>query len=311
MLSERIWAALIGLAFVGCSSGPASGPGDSGTKTDSGADTSAPPPDTGTPDTGTSPEAEPAESAADVVVDSGPAYPKGPYGTAAPLPEGGVKGCAKWTSGGGTAYNVGDVVDPSLEWQGYEPGAKGSVSSSSGSTTLHMPDFYDPDGSKGINAIVIDTSAQWCIACQGEAQFISTWMGSTGAGAGEWAALGVKFVTLVVETATYDPATLVTAEQWRTEQPTGCTGGTCVGAVAYVASDPCISFSEEGLPHNLLIDPRTMKVFVDMDNDPVTGSGSVENADPNVAALASCNKKGGKATAATNLQGVTTVSCSK
>jgi len=36
-----------------------------------------------------------------------------------------------------------------------------------------MHDYYDPDGSKGINAIYLVVSAQWCVPCQGEAKQLS------------------------------------------------------------------------------------------------------------------------------------------
>jgi hypothetical protein len=54
-----------------------------------------------------------------------------------------------------------------------------------------------------------------------------------------------------------------------------------------------------------------MKVLVDIDNDPVTGSGSIENPDPNVAALATCNKSGGKVSVVSNPHGGVTVTCGK
>lgn len=55
-------------------------------------------------------------------------YPAGPYGVA-----------------------QGQTVPPSLSWQGYLPGA-----SSPSTITIDM--FFDCDGRKGINAVVVDTS---------------------------------------------------------------------------------------------------------------------------------------------------------
>lgn len=55
-------------------------------------------------------------------------YPEGPYGVSA-----------------------GQVVPPSISWQGYLPGGTSA-------TTIALSDYFDCDGSKGINAILIDTS---------------------------------------------------------------------------------------------------------------------------------------------------------
>jgi hypothetical protein len=55
-------------------------------------------------------------------------YPAGPYGVA-----------------------EGQVVPPTLSWQGYAPG-------SATATTVSVQDFFDCDGSKGINAVMVDTS---------------------------------------------------------------------------------------------------------------------------------------------------------
>jgi hypothetical protein len=174
-------------------------------------------------------------------------YPSGPYGTA-----------------------VGDVLDPTLAWQAYAPGATAP-------STLRISDLFDCDGSKGINAVVFDTSGQWCVACQAEAESVPTWMGTTGAGAGHWSSLGVRFVTLIIENDAYEPATIVTADQWRTMFEL---------TSIYVAADPNASLPAQALPHNLLVDPRTMKVSRDLDNDNVAGTCE---ADPAVAALAKKN----------------------
>ena len=55
-------------------------------------------------------------------------YPTGPYGVA-----------------------QGNVVPPTITWQGYAPGAASP-------STIRMEDLFDCDGSRGIDAIIIDTS---------------------------------------------------------------------------------------------------------------------------------------------------------
>jgi hypothetical protein len=241
------------LLIPACSSGatksgdsPTSDAGD-GSSVDSG------PVDSGPVDSG------PANSGSDDsgseagTPDAGKPYPAGPYGV-----------------------TVGSVLAPTIEWQAYAPGATTP-------TTLTMTDLYDPDGTKGINAIVFDTSAQWCIACQFEAGEIPDWLSSTGSNPGGWTALGVQFVTLVIQTNSYEPATIETAEQWRSLFNL---------TNIYVAADPGITFPTPSLPHNLLVDPRKMTVTADLDDDNVAAddAGTAQVADPAVAQLAVQNQ---------------------
>lgn len=55
-------------------------------------------------------------------------YPAGPYGV-----------------------DQGEVVPPTISWQGYAPGA-------SSPSTITMQDLFDCDGSRGIHAVIVDTS---------------------------------------------------------------------------------------------------------------------------------------------------------
>lgn len=55
-------------------------------------------------------------------------YPQGPYGV-----------------------GQGQIVPPTITWQGFVPG-------SSTPSTISMQDFFDCDGSGGVDAIIIDTS---------------------------------------------------------------------------------------------------------------------------------------------------------
>ncbi len=201
--------------------------------------------DTGTVDTGAV-DTGAQDSGLSQEAEAGCAYPAGPYGTA-----------------------VGNVLDPSSTWQGYLPNATDA-------STLKMSDLYDCDGSKGINAIVFDNAAQWCVACQYVAAYIPGWMSASG---GNWSALGVAFVTLVIQTNQYEPATVTTAEQWRNMFN--------LASDTYVAADPQITFATNALPHTLLVDPRTMKITSDLGNDPNYGATA---ADPAVTQLATTNK---------------------
>lgn len=171
-------------------------------------------------------------------------YPSGPYGV-----------------------TVGKVLSQDLQWQGYVPNAT-TVS------TVKITDLYDPDGSKGINAIVIDSAGQWCVACQGIAQEIPTWLSPNG---DNWAKLGVKILNLVIQNNDYEPSTVTTAEQWRTQWNL---------TSIYVVADPNDTFPTNELPYELLVDPRTMKVVHNLSDDT---NQAADGSDPNVTTLAKQN----------------------
>ena len=147
-------------------------------------------------------------------------YPTGPYGTAA-----------------------GDVVNPGFTWQGYLPGA-------SAVSTLTPNDLFDCDGSKGINALVFDVSAQWCAACQSQAANMNLL-------AAEDNALGIRVITLVVQDATQAPATVATALAWKNQYSL---------SDITVCADPGFAFAPANpgsvqLPVTVIVDPRTMKIM--------------------------------------------------
>jgi hypothetical protein len=76
------------------------------------------------------------------------------------------------------------MLDPSLQWQGYAPGA-------SSASTIKITDFFDCDDS-----------------CNDEADHIPDWM------SGGWAKDGVNVITLLVEDENGNAPTATTAEQW-------------------------------------------------------------------------------------------------
>jgi hypothetical protein len=245
MATTRRLMLLAAVLLPACSSSPGASP-----TADAGTDAVAVI-DSGTVDTGVVDSGAADTGAQDTGLsqeaEAGCAYPAGPYGTA-----------------------VGNVLDPSSTWQGYLPNATDA-------STLKMSDLYDCDGSKGINAIVFDNAAQWCVACQYVAAYIPGWMSASG---GNWSGLGVAFVTLVIQTNEYEPATVTTAEQWR--NMFNLASGT------YVAADPQITFATDSLPHTLLVNPRTMTITANLDDDPNYGETA---ADPAVTQLATMNKQ--------------------
>jgi hypothetical protein len=185
-----------------------------------------------------------ADTDADDASPSGCVYPEGPYGV-----------------------TVGKVLNPDLQWQGFVPGATTA-------STINISDLYDCDGSKGLNALVIDSAGQWCVACQGIAQEIPTWLSPKG---DNYLKLGIQILNLVIQNNDYEPATVTTAQQWRS-----LFNLTSI----YVVADPNDTFPTDALPYELLIDPRTMKVVHDLSSDSAVNA---DDSDPAVTALAKKN----------------------
>jgi len=189
-----------------------------------------------------------ADTDADDAGTGGCVYPSGPYGVA-----------------------VGKVLNPDLQWQGFAPGATTA-------STVKITDLYDCDGSKGLNAIVVDSAGQWCVACQGIAQEIPTWLSPKG---DNYLKLGIQILNLVIQNNDYEPATVTTAQQWRTLFSL---------TPIYVVADPSDTFPTDALPYELLIDPRTMKVVHDLSSD---SDQNADDSDPAVTTLAKKNATGG------------------
>jgi hypothetical protein len=246
-------ATLVLLGIAGCSS---SSSGVGGAADGAASDSGSSSSSSGGSSSGSSSGGTPGDAA-------GCTYPAGPYGT-----------------------SVGSILSPTLTWQGFAPGATSP-------STIRMTDLFDCDGTKGINALLMDTSAQWCVPCQGEATDIPHWMSASGTGAANWGSLGVQVLTLVIQNVVMGPATTTTALQWR-----NMFGLTSI----YVVADPSVTFSTQGVPYNVLVDPRTMKIVTDFSSSVVTGDdgggpdagddgGFVDPAPPEVAQLAMQNKK--------------------
>jgi hypothetical protein len=229
MTSTMKLASLFGTLIVaGCSSAS-----NGGTAADSGAAAAE---DSGAPlDADTDGDDAPA---------TGCVYPAGPYGVA-----------------------VGKVLDPTLQWQGFPPGATTA-------STVKITDLYDCDGSKHLTAIVVDSAGQWCVACQGIAMQIPTWLSPKG---DNWTKLGVQILNLVIQNNDYEPATVTTAQQWRDLFTLNS---------IFVVADPSDTFPTNALPYELLIDPRTMKVVHDLSSDTAVNN---DLSDPAVTALAKKN----------------------
>jgi hypothetical protein len=109
--------------------------------------------------------------------DTAPPCPAGPYG-----------------------LKVGDTF-PNMTLEGYRDGV-GEW------TKLQVCDYYDPDGKRGVNAILINASAAWCTPCNSLARLFPKLEARFG-----WR--GAKLVELLVDGFKTEPASEATIEAWQ------------------------------------------------------------------------------------------------
>jgi hypothetical protein len=151
-----------------------------------------------------------------------------------------TEGKCPWPAGTYGA-SVGDIVSPDLSWQGYAEGTN-----ELGPISIH--DYFDCDGSRGDNALLVLQSASWCGACRAEAADMR-------AEVARWSGKGIRVLTLLIQDGLGKAATPFTALSWKSSFG--------LDSVA-VAADPSFSFAPTGgrigLPMSILIDPRTMKI---------------------------------------------------
>jgi len=169
---------------------------------------------------------------------------------------------ADYPQGTGTGFQVGQVASD-FTWDAFLPGAPtGQLAK------VSMHDFYDPDGTRGINALVMITSAEWCPACMTESQALE------GKIRQKWGAMGVQVMELMIEDKTQNkslPAVTTAAENWRTKYQF---------ADVTEALDPTFHFQKSGtngLPVNVIIDPRTMTTVARFDGESTAVDTQVAN----------------------------------
>jgi hypothetical protein len=148
-------------------------------------------------------------------------YPVGPYGLA-----------------------VGQVF-PNITLQGYVGGVAPW-------TTITTKDYFDVDGSKGINGLMITIAAPWCAGCTAEGASLPNLYRT------KYQPLGARFLAAVVQDAASHPATRATVDAWIASYKTSYD----------IAADPDLatvrtdssSSGSLALPYDYVIDPRTMRI---------------------------------------------------
>jgi hypothetical protein len=173
---------------------------------------------------------------------AGAAEPAGAGGSGAAVDQGGSGGAPVTCSypAGPYGVNQGHTLSSSLSWQGYR-------AQSDAVATVSVQDYFDCDGSRGIDAVLFTTEQWYCSACQMEAQDLANL-------APQWASLGIQVVVLLITGPNDEPATPDDAWQWKTVNGL---------ASVTVLADPnwlLTPGSSVGTPLETVVDPRTMTV---------------------------------------------------
>jgi hypothetical protein len=152
-------------------------------------------------------------------------YPEGPYGI--------VKGA--------TIEN--------LRFQGWSsPSAAGYAVDAA--APLQLSDFYDPTGEKGVELLLINSSAVWCGVCRGEYDDLRSYGIYT-----DLSKRGLQMLGVLFEDNDGEPARYVDLVNW----------GTSFEVQFPLALDPGfktgVFFNRSATPMNMLVDARTMQIL--------------------------------------------------
>ena len=111
-----------------------------------------------------------------------------------------------------------------------------------------LSDFHDPDGTRGVKLLLLNTAALWCTACRVEHRTLP-------GHAARLAPKGLVVVTALFQGVDGSPATLNDMTLWVTNYGTNFP----------IVLDPVYSFeryaSAATAPLNLVVDPKTMQVL--------------------------------------------------
>ena len=194
------------------------------------------------------------------------AAPADDASTTTPTPEASAPPPACTYPAGPYGVGLDKVLSPTSSWLGY-------AANDTSVKMMKMSDLFDCDGSKGINAIMIDVSAGWCAACETQAHDEGQLMS-------QYDSAGVKAITLLIMDAAENPATTQTALDWRTTY-------NLLDVGVYADPNFLLQPNEQsiGLPITYIVDPRTMKIVAGTE-----GYGSTYPPQPNASALALAKK---------------------
>ncbi len=135
---------------------------------------------------------------------------------------------------------AGSVL-PQMSWDGYREGG-GEW------TKVDMLDYYDPKGEKGYKALLVEMSALWCGVCRGEAgRFMSSYSSMKDK--------GIRVISLIIEGNSHAASTQADVDSWIKQYK--CQYDVVQGKIMDLAAGG----GSIGLPYNVIVDPRDMKVY--------------------------------------------------
>ncbi len=143
---------------------------------------------------------------------------------------------------------IGQSLPSNLGWNGLGPGENQE-------RRISIEEFFDCDGSRGIDAVMIITSQYGCSRCTSQAsgltQTLADWRAEEG--------LNIKVLTLKIENPNgQGPASMDGVNHWRNAYNLGTS---YVGYDNSYAMVPRSGGGSFGTPLNSIIDPRNMEVI--------------------------------------------------
>lgn len=105
-------------------------------------------------------------------------------------------------------------------------------------------EYYDPDGTRGIHALLIVVSAVWCGPCNEYTPWLQ-------ANFGPYLARGARLLDLLVEDGFHKPPKQATVDQWIERHALTADAGLASPADFFYAG-------KENYPTSYIVDPRTM-----------------------------------------------------
>ena len=153
--------------------------------------------------------------------------------------------------------NAGVSLSPSLCWEGY-------AAWSASQTTVSVADYFDCDGSRGINALLITGVKYGCGLCNEYTHALAE-------RASSWQATGIAVILLLLNGLNGNAPTVADALTYR--EGYGLDWATSV-------ADPSFSMSPSGtesIPQITVIDPRNMKVILREEGYPNVAFTAIES----------------------------------
>lgn len=159
-----------------------------------------------------------------------------------------VEDTAPWLTYPDGPYGLNkDLIFPNLTLSGYRDGKDGTMEWSE----LSMLDYFDPTGERGINAILVVVSAEWCGPCKEEAKDLP------GFYTNQYKPRGAKFLTAMIENSKGLPADKAVVDRWLKAYSINFDiVADPDGATMLPKSDP-----KWGVPRNYIVNPRNMQVI--------------------------------------------------